>query len=156
MITAIQCSRLHSGKCKTTMKCMLNAEKGRKRRQLEAAARDGSCRRQQQQQQVADISATSSSLPNFSTGATAAFGNPFKNILRIGDGNIVSRTAIEQSLVTIHDIATENLGTLCISTLYRPLQVPINSERFESSRQKADLAASILQEVGIIRHGGEY
>lgn len=66
------------------------------------------------------------------------------------------QTAIEQSLVTIHDIATENLGTLCISTLYRPLQVPINSERFESSRQKADLAASILQEVGIIRHGGEF
>ncbi|ALC39992.1 CG31760 [Drosophila busckii] len=62
--------------------------------------------------------------------------------------------AIEQSLVTIHDIATENLGTLCISTLFRPLQVPLNSERFESSRQKADLAASILQEVGIIRHGG--
>ncbi|XP_060666012.1 probable G-protein coupled receptor CG31760 [Drosophila nasuta] len=104
---------------------------------------------------------SSSTLPNSVTGASAAaaaaavaLGNPFKNILRIGDGNIVSRTAIEQSLVTIHDIATENLGTLCISTLYRPLQVPINSERFESSRQKADLAASILQEVGIIRHGG--
>ncbi|KAI8042476.1 hypothetical protein M5D96_003789, partial [Drosophila gunungcola] len=80
--------------------------------------------------------------------------DPFKNFVRIGDGNTVTRTAIEQSLVTIHDIATENLGTLCISTLFRPLQVPINSERFESSRQKADLAASILQEVGIIRHGG--
>ncbi|EDV90989.1 GH23717 [Drosophila grimshawi] len=95
---------------------------------------------------AASSSATSVSLP--------AQGNPFKNIVRIGDGNIVTRTAIEQSLVTIHDIATENLGTLCISTLYRPLQVPINSERFESTRQKADLAASILQEVGIIRHGG--
>lgn len=58
--------------------------------------------------------------------------------------------------MTIHDIATENLGTLCISTQYRPLKVPINSERYESSRQKADLAASILQEVGIIRHGGEF
>ncbi|SPP79222.1 blast:Probable G-protein coupled receptor CG31760 [Drosophila guanche] len=80
--------------------------------------------------------------------------DPFKNIIRIGDGNTVTREAIEESLVTIHDIATENLGTLCISTLYRPLQVPINSERYESSRQKADLAASILQEVGIIRHGG--
>ncbi|KAH8378514.1 hypothetical protein KR093_011766 [Drosophila rubida] len=229
------------------MKCRLNAGKWRKRRQLEAAIRDGSCRRQQQeqhqqqkqQQQVAGIrvearkqllvllslllllvlsvehanaataatsttatatatatsnpmgiahslpatattssttkqpaaveggtgataaaadnigaAATSSSLPNSPAAASAALGNLFKNILRIGDGNIVSRTAIEQSLVTIHDIATENLGTLCISTLYRPLQVPINSERFESSRQKADLAASILQEVGIIRHGG--
>lgn len=59
-------------------------------------------------------------------------------------------------MVTIHDIATENLGTLCISTLYRPLQVPINSERYDSSRQKADLIASILQEVGIIRHGGRF
>lgn len=67
----------------------------------------------------------------------------------------ILQEAIEQSLVTIHDIATENLGTLCISTLYRPLEVPINSERFESARQKADLAASILQEVGIIRHGGK-
>ncbi|KAI9583866.1 hypothetical protein GQX74_010201 [Glossina fuscipes] len=72
----------------------------------------------------------------------------------ISSSSITSLNTIEQSLVTIHDIATENLGTLCISTLYRPLQVPINSERYESSRQKADLAASILQEVGIVRHGG--
>ncbi|KAH8267427.1 hypothetical protein KR018_001042 [Drosophila ironensis] len=86
--------------------------------------------------------------------AADVLDDPFKNIVRIGDGNTVSRAAIEQSLVTVHDIATENLGTLCISTLFRPLQVPINSERYESSRQKADLAASILQEVGIIRHGG--
>ncbi|KAH8338711.1 hypothetical protein KR074_011679 [Drosophila pseudoananassae] len=84
-------------------------------------------------------------------GGPEVLDDPFKNIVRIGDGNTA---AIQQSLVTVHDIATENLGTLCISTLFRPLQVPINSERFESSRQKADLAASILQEVGIIRHGG--
>ncbi|XP_037927635.1 probable G-protein coupled receptor CG31760 [Teleopsis dalmanni] len=77
-----------------------------------------------------------------------------KSIVRIGDGSIITRDAIEQSLVTVHDIATENLGTLCISTLYRPLQVPINSERYDSSRQKADLVASILLDVGIIRHGG--
>ncbi|KAH8248520.1 hypothetical protein KR032_000295 [Drosophila birchii] len=98
-------------------------------------------------------SSTAAATDKFSTN----WGNledPFKGIVRIGDGNTVARTAIEQSLVTIHDIATENLGTLCISTQYRPLQVPINSERYESSRQKADLAASILQEVGIIRHGG--
>ncbi|XP_046866447.1 probable G-protein coupled receptor CG31760, partial [Drosophila willistoni] len=104
-------------------------------------------------------SSTSSSGPGVggiksSTNWEAPLEDPFKNIVRIGDGNTVLRTAVEQSLVTIHDIATENLGTLCISTLYRPLQVPINSERYESSRQKADLAASILQEVGIIRHGG--
>eukprot|EP00099_Drosophila_melanogaster_P003137 NP_001162962.1 uncharacterized protein Dmel_CG31760, isoform B [Drosophila melanogaster] len=103
---------------------------------------------------------SSGSAPALSSAADKFAGNwanledSFRNIVRIGDGNTVTRTSIEQSLVTIHDIATENLGTLCISTLYRPLQVPINSERYESSRQKTDLAASILQEVGIIRHGG--
>ncbi|XP_016024742.2 probable G-protein coupled receptor CG31760 [Drosophila simulans] len=97
--------------------------------------------------------ASSSAADKFA-GNWAILEDSFRNIVRIGDGNTVTRTSIEQSLVTIHDIATENLGTLCISTLYRPLQVPINSERYESSRQKTDLAASILQEVGIIRHGG--
>nr|XP_014087417.1 probable G-protein coupled receptor CG31760 [Bactrocera oleae] len=93
-------------------------------------------------------------IAEVATTSTTATSVNFKSIIRIGDGNIVTRDAIEQSLVTVHDIATENLGTLCISTLYRPLQVPINSERFESARQKADLVASILQEVGIVRHGG--
>ncbi|XP_037708776.1 probable G-protein coupled receptor CG31760 isoform X2 [Drosophila subpulchrella] len=102
---------------------------------------------------TATTSSASAAGDKFS-GNWAILEDSFKNIVRIGDGNTVTRAAIEQSLVTIHDIATENLGTLCISTLYRPLQVPINSERYESSRQKADLAASILQEVGIIRHGG--
>ncbi|KAH8241518.1 hypothetical protein KR026_010134 [Drosophila bipectinata] len=96
--------------------------------------------------------------PSNPWGGPEVLDDPFKNIVRIGDGNTRFpnhiQAAIQQSLVTVHDIATENLGTLCISTLFRPLQVPINSERFESSRQKADLAASILQEVGIIRHGG--
>ncbi|XP_044251062.2 probable G-protein coupled receptor CG31760 [Drosophila takahashii] len=102
---------------------------------------------------TATTSSASAAGDKFS-GNWAILEDSFKNTVRIGDGNTVTRTTIEQSLVTIHDIATENLGTLCISTLYRPLQVPINSERYESSRQKADLAASILQEVGIIRHGG--
>ncbi|XP_075152226.1 putative G-protein coupled receptor CG31760 [Haematobia irritans] len=96
-----------------------------------------------------------SSVPTTATAiSSSSTAISLDNIVRIGDGNIITRDAIQQSLVTVHDIATENLGTLCISTLYRPLQVPINSERYESSRQKADLVASILQEVGIIRHGG--
>ncbi|XP_059220615.1 probable G-protein coupled receptor CG31760 [Stomoxys calcitrans] len=111
---------------------------------------------------VANLTAASSSyapapssVPTTATAvASTSAAISLDNIVRIGDGNIITRDAIQQSLVTVHDIATENLGTLCISTLYRPLQVPINSERYESSRQKADLVASILQEVGIIRHGG--
>lgn len=66
-----------------------------------------------------------------------------------------SQDAIESSLQTIHDIVTENLGTLCISTSYRPLQIALNAERYESTRQKADLAALVLQDVGVNRHGGK-
>jgi G protein-coupled receptor 158 len=59
-------------------------------------------------------------------------------------------------LLTIHDISTENLGTLCLSQQFRPLKVPLNVERYDGARQKADLAAIVLQEVGVSRHGGEY
>lgn len=63
--------------------------------------------------------------------------------------------AIEESLVTIHDIATENLGTLCISSQYRPLKVSLDTARYESIRQRVRFAGDVLQEVGIIRHGGK-
>lgn len=63
---------------------------------------------------------------------------------------------VELSLQTIHDIVTENLGTLCISKSYRPLQIALNADRYESTRQKADLAALVLQDVGVNRHGGKF
>jgi G protein-coupled receptor 158 len=59
-------------------------------------------------------------------------------------------------LQTIHDISTENLGTLCLTQLFRPLKVPLNVERWDGVRQKADLAAIVLQDVGVSsRHVGE-
>lgn len=61
---------------------------------------------------------------------------------------------MEISLQTIHNIATENLGSLCITKSYGPLQVSLNTERYESARQKVDLAAVVLQDVGVNRHGG--
>ncbi|XP_058815924.1 probable G-protein coupled receptor CG31760 isoform X2 [Topomyia yanbarensis] len=66
----------------------------------------------------------------------------------------VSVEAIEDSLQTIHDIATENLGTLCLSKQYRPLRITLNPERYTGARQKADLAAVVLQDVGVARHNG--
>lgn len=63
---------------------------------------------------------------------------------------------MENSLQTIHDIATENLGTLCVSKAFRPLEISLNTERYEGARQKADLAAVVLQDVGVNRHGGMY
>uniref|UniRef100_A0A8W7Q5A8 G-protein coupled receptors family 3 profile domain-containing protein n=1 Tax=Anopheles coluzzii TaxID=1518534 RepID=A0A8W7Q5A8_ANOCL len=62
--------------------------------------------------------------------------------------------AIEDSLQTIHDIATENLGALCLTKLYRPLKITLNPERYTGARQKADLAAVVLQDVGVSRHNG--
>ncbi|XP_055550047.1 probable G-protein coupled receptor CG31760 isoform X2 [Wyeomyia smithii] len=62
--------------------------------------------------------------------------------------------AIEDSLQTIHDIATENLGTLCLTKLFRPLRITLNPERYSGARQKADLAAVVLQDVGVARHNG--
>ncbi|XP_049535012.1 probable G-protein coupled receptor CG31760 [Anopheles darlingi] len=62
--------------------------------------------------------------------------------------------AIEDSLQTIHDIATENLGALCLTKLFRPLKIALNPERYTGARQKADLAAVVLQDVGVSRHNG--
>lgn len=53
----------------------------------------------------------------------------------------------------IHNISTGNFGTLCASESYKSLKVPINIDRYDSARQKADLAALVLQEIGIGRHG---
>lgn len=63
---------------------------------------------------------------------------------------------IESSLQIIHDISTENIGTLCISKLYSPLRIPIyNTERYDGARQKSDLASVVLQDLGFNRHSGE-
>ncbi|XP_037904053.1 probable G-protein coupled receptor CG31760 [Hermetia illucens] len=77
-----------------------------------------------------------------------------KNYVKLSDGNLVPKESIERSLLTVHDIATENLGSLCVSKSYRPLEIPINPERYENAREKVELAALILQDVGVNRHGG--
>jgi hypothetical protein len=70
---------------------------------------------------------------------------------------VVSKDSVESSLKIIHDIATENTGSLCVtkSKSYSSLKIQINTERYDGSRQKADLAAVVLQDVGFVRHGGE-
>lgn len=67
-----------------------------------------------------------------------------------------SQESIESSLQIIHDIATENIGTLCISKLYSPLKIPLNTERYDAARQKSDLASVILQDLGFNRHSGKF
>lgn len=63
---------------------------------------------------------------------------------------------IESSLQTINEIAFEKLGTKCASKAFHTLQVPLNTARYEGTRQKADLASVILQDVGLSHHGGRF
>lgn len=62
---------------------------------------------------------------------------------------------MEESLQIVHDISTENIGTLCISKQYSPLKIPLNTERYDGARQRSDLASVILQELGFNRHSGK-
>lgn len=69
---------------------------------------------------------------------------------------ISSQESVESSLQIVHDIATENIGTLCMSTQYTALKIPLTTARYDGVRQKSDLASSILQELGFNRHSGEH
>lgn len=62
---------------------------------------------------------------------------------------------MEQSLLAIHDITNENLGSLCVTKAFRPLSISLNTARYEGSRQKVDLAAAVLADVGVNRLTGK-
>lgn len=56
----------------------------------------------------------------------------------------------------VHDIQTENLGFMCIlGKSFNSLKVPLNTERYDGARQKADLAATVLQDIGFVHHTGK-
>ncbi|CAH1098498.1 unnamed protein product [Psylliodes chrysocephalus] len=70
-----------------------------------------------------------------------------------GNG-LVRKEDIEYSLESIHDVAIASLGDLCVTKQFNSLTVPLNTLRFESIRQKADLAATLLQDLGVAHHNG--
>ncbi|KAG8238876.1 hypothetical protein J437_LFUL018658, partial [Ladona fulva] len=57
----------------------------------------------------------------------------------------------EVALQSINDITTNNMGSLCVTEDYRilPVNLPSVPERFEDSTQRADMAAAVIQELGI-------
>lgn len=63
---------------------------------------------------------------------------------------------IEYSLRVIHDVAIRSWGTLCVTENFRMLTVPLSTARFEGARQKADMAAMLLKDLGIAHHNGEF
>lgn len=68
---------------------------------------------------------------------------------------LFSQESVESSLQIVHDISTENIGSLCIIKQYSPLKIPLNTALYDGARQKSDLASSVLQDLGFSRHSGE-
>jgi hypothetical protein len=60
----------------------------------------------------------------------------------------------EEALQVIHDVATENMGALCVTDPYRSLRVPLATSHYEGAQQKADMAAMLLQDLGVSHHNG--
>jgi G protein-coupled receptor 158 len=70
----------------------------------------------------------------------------------VGGSEHVRKEDLEESLKAIDDVATKSLGLLCVTEKFRSLSVPLATARFESARQKADLAATLLQDLGVAHH----
>lgn len=79
--------------------------------------------------------------------------SPYKNLKQ---NSFFPQDDIENSLRSIHDVATRSCGNLCVTENYRLLTVPLTTTRFEGLRQKADLAAALLKDLGIAHHNGEF
>ncbi|XP_022901804.2 probable G-protein coupled receptor CG31760 [Onthophagus taurus] len=74
------------------------------------------------------------------------------HIMCLVTSQLTKKEDIEKSLQIIHDVATSNLGELCVTTQFSPLYVPLDTTKFEATRQKADLAATLLLDLGISHH----
>jgi hypothetical protein len=53
-------------------------------------------------------------------------------------------------------VATENMGALCVTEPYRSLKVPLSTSQYEGAQQKADMAAMLLQDMGVSHRSGTH
>ncbi|XP_014256186.1 probable G-protein coupled receptor CG31760 [Cimex lectularius] len=70
----------------------------------------------------------------------------------------ITKDNIEDALKIIEEVATNNLGNLCVTEGYRILPAPVLTERYEGARQKAELAAALFAEIGLVQrqHGQQH
>ena len=63
---------------------------------------------------------------------------------------------LDEMLAEISDITSGNLGSMCISQQHRSVAVPVRTDAFEAARQKADMVAKILQDLGQLNNAGSF
>lgn len=61
---------------------------------------------------------------------------------------------LDELLAEISDISQGNLGSMCIGRQHRSVAVPVRTDAFEAARQKADMVAKILQNLGQLGNSG--
>lgn len=62
---------------------------------------------------------------------------------------------MDDALEVIHKISTGDLSSVCASQQFLALAVPVSPDRYDSARQKADLIAVLLQDLGVAHHSGK-
>lgn len=62
---------------------------------------------------------------------------------------------VDDALEVIHNISTGDLSSVCASEQFLTLAVPVSPDRYDSARQKADLIAVLLQDLGVAHHSGK-
>lgn len=76
-------------------------------------------------------------------------------VQKVGGGN--NRTEqLDDLLAEIGDVTSGNLGSLCISQQFRSVPVSVRVDAFEAARQKADMLARLLQDLGQLDNQGLY
>ncbi|KAJ1521911.1 hypothetical protein ONE63_002247 [Megalurothrips usitatus] len=66
-----------------------------------------------------------------------------------------TRKDSEDALQLVHDVSTGSLGTLCLADQHsRSLSAAVDPARYEPVRQKADMAALVLKDLGVAHHNG--
>lgn len=79
-------------------------------------------------------------------------GKRLENWVNGIDGWFSVQQEKEAALKVIDDVATLNLKLLCVSTSFQSVDVEVQTTRYDNTRQKVDMAALLLQELGANHH----
>ncbi|XP_034230220.1 probable G-protein coupled receptor CG31760 [Thrips palmi] len=67
----------------------------------------------------------------------------------------LTRKDSEDALQLVHDVSTGSLGALCLANQhFRSLSAAVDPRRYDPVRQKADMAALVLKDLGVAHHAG--